>query len=88
MYEPSGHLTLYGILRRRQETAISGLILPRADRPARWDFAAVCLPDLVASLKIKQLKLETLIPFQGPAIKGKRMQSSKQTYRFLSILHR
>ena len=51
---------------------ISGLILPRADRPARWDLPTGCLPDLVASLKkIKQLKLETLIPFQGPAIKGK-----------------
>jgi hypothetical protein len=32
-----------------------------------------CLPDVVASLrKVRKLKLETIIPLQGPAIKGKQ----------------
>ena len=51
---------------------VSGLLIPRADRPTRWDMPTGCLPDVVKSLRrIRKLKLETLIPFQGPAIKGK-----------------
>ena len=52
---------------------MSGLLIPRADRPTRWDMPTGCLPDVVASLrKVRKLKLETIIPLQGPAIKGKQ----------------
>tara|TARA_B100001248_G_C27385924_1_gene459684 strand:+ start:698 stop:1477 length:780 start_codon:yes stop_codon:yes gene_type:complete len=51
---------------------IAGLLMPRADRPTRWDLPTGCLPDIVKSLeRIKRMKLETIIPLQGPAIKGK-----------------
>lgn len=52
---------------------IAGALLPRADRPTRWDLPTGCLTDLVASLKnIKSMDLESLVPLQGPAIKGKK----------------
>ena len=55
-----------------KELLITGQLLPRADRPTRWDMPTGCLPDIVSSLRaIKKLKLETIIPLQGPAIKGK-----------------
>ena len=51
---------------------ISGLLMPRADRPTRWDMPTGCLPDVVESLRrVRKLKLETIIPLQGPAIRGK-----------------
>ena len=52
---------------------VSGLLIPRADRPTRWDMPTGCLPDVVESLRrVRRLKLETIIPLQGPAIKGKQ----------------
>ena len=52
---------------------IAGALLPRADRPTRWDLPTGCLPDLVDSLKqVKSMDLESLVPLQGPAIKGKK----------------
>lgn len=55
-----------------KDMLIAGLLIPRADRPVRWDMPTGCLPDLVESLKkIRRLKLATIIPLQGPAIKGK-----------------
>ena len=54
-----------------KDLLVSGPILPRADRPTRWDLPTGCLPDVIESLmKINQLNLATLIPMQGPAIKG------------------
>ena len=51
---------------------ICGATLPRADRPSRWDLPTGCLTDLLSSLKlIRNMGLESLIPMQGPAIKGK-----------------
>ena len=51
---------------------ICGATLPRADRPSRWDLPTGCLTDLLSSLKlIRNMDLESLIPMQGPAIKGK-----------------
>jgi len=55
-----------------KELIIAGQLIPRADRPTRWDMPTGCLPDIVESLKsIKKLKPQTIIPLQGPAIKGK-----------------
>ncbi len=52
---------------------IAGLLIPRADRPTRWDMPTGCLPDLIHSLqRLKKLNLDTIIPLQGPAIKGKQ----------------
>ena len=51
---------------------VAGALLPRADRPTRWDLPTGCLPDLVESLKhVKSMDLDSLVPLQGPAIKGK-----------------
>ena len=51
---------------------VAGPIIPRADRPSRWDLPTGSITDILASLKkIRKLKIETLIPLQGPAIKGK-----------------
>ena len=56
---------------KEKDLLISGPILPRADRPTRWDLPTGCLPDIIESLiKISKLNLDTLIPLQGPAIKG------------------
>lgn len=53
-------------------TLVVGTLLPRADRPARWDLPGGNLPDLVDSFKaMKALKLRSLVPLQGPAIRGK-----------------
>jgi glyoxylase-like metal-dependent hydrolase (beta-lactamase superfamily II) len=55
---------------KEKDLLITGPILPRADRPTRWDLPTGCLPDVIQSLKkISKLNLETLIPMQGPAIK-------------------
>lgn len=48
-----------------------GPLVPRADRPTRWDLPGGCLPDIVTSLKrILLLKPHSILPLQGPAIKG------------------
>ena len=52
---------------------VVGALIPRADRPTRWDLPTGCLPDLVDSLKhVRSMDLESLVPLQGPAIKGKK----------------
>ena len=52
---------------------IAGLLIPRADRPTRWDMPTGCLPDLIVTLqRLKRMNLDTIIPLQGPAIKGKQ----------------
>lgn len=52
-------------------TAVVGALVPRADRPTRWDLPTGSLPDLVTSLvRLRGLGLESLVPLQGPAIRG------------------
>ena len=54
-----------------QKMMIVGTLLPRADRPTRWDLPGGCLPDVLESLKrVRSLNSKSLIPLQGPAIKG------------------
>ena len=56
-----------------QEMMILGTLLPRADRPTRWDLPGGCLPDVVESLKrVMRCNPKSIIPLQGPAIKGKK----------------
>ena len=53
-------------------TLVVGALLPRADRPTRWDMPGGSLVDIVASLKrIKRMDLASIVPLQGPAIRGK-----------------
>ena len=52
-------------------TLVVGALLPRADRPTRWDLPGGSLLDVVKSLKrIRRMKLSSLVPLQGPAIRG------------------
>jgi glyoxylase-like metal-dependent hydrolase (beta-lactamase superfamily II) len=54
-----------------QKMMILGTLLPRADRPTRWDLPGGCLPDVLESLKrVVAYKPKSIIPLQGPAIKG------------------
>jgi len=54
-----------------QKMMILGTLLPRADRPTRWDLPGGCLPDVLESLKrVATFKPKSIIPLQGPAIKG------------------
>lgn len=54
-----------------QKMMIVGTLLPRADRPTRWDLPGGCLPDVLESLKrVRSFNMKSLIPLQGPAIKG------------------
>ena len=53
-------------------TLVVGALLPRADRPTRWDLPGGNLRDLVSSFKaMKALNLKSIVPLQGPAIRGK-----------------
>ena len=53
------------------KTVIAGALLPRADRPMRWDVPTGNLIDGKSSLEvIKKLRPEKLIPMHGPSIKG------------------
>jgi hydroxyacylglutathione hydrolase len=55
------------------KTAVVGALVPRADRPTRWDLPTGSLPDVVASLhRLRQLELDALVPLQGPAIRGRQ----------------
>ena len=55
-----------------QSMMFAGCLLPRADRPARWDLPGGCLPDLIDSLeRIKTRQPSAIVPLQGPAIRGK-----------------
>jgi glyoxylase-like metal-dependent hydrolase (beta-lactamase superfamily II) len=51
---------------------VVGALLPRADRPTRWDLPGGSLVDLVTSFKaLKALNLRSIVPLQGPAVRGK-----------------
>ena len=53
------------------KTVIAGALLPRADRPMRWDVPTGNLIDGKQSLELlKELGAEKLIPMHGPSIKG------------------
>ena len=52
-------------------TLIVGALLPRADRPTRWDMPGGSLVEVVDSYKrMKRLNLSSIVPLQGPAIRG------------------
>ena len=56
-----------------QKMMVVGTLIPRADRPTRWDLPGGCLPDLITSLqRILSFQPKSLIPLQGPAIKGEQ----------------
>ena len=53
-------------------TLVVGALLPRADRPARWDLPGGSLMDIIASMKrMKRMNLSSIVPLQGPAIRGR-----------------
>ena len=57
---------------KEQSMMLAGCLLPRADRPARWDLPGGCLPELIDSLeRIKTRQPSAIVPLQGPAIRGK-----------------
>jgi len=52
-------------------TLVVGALLPRADRPTRWDLPGGSLMDIISSFKVmKALGLRSIVPLQGPAIRG------------------
>ena len=54
-------------------TLVVGPLVPRADRPTRWDLPGGSLIDLISSFEsMKRLQLTSLVPMQGPAIRGKK----------------
>ena len=54
-------------------TLVVGAMLPRADRPARWDLPGGSLMDLIESFTaLKRLRVASIVPLQGPAIRGKK----------------
>lgn len=54
-----------------QQTAIVGALLPRADRPMRWDVPTGNLVQGLESLKtLRDLQSEKLIPMHGPSLQG------------------
>lgn len=53
-------------------TLVVGALLPRADRPTRWDLPGGSLMDIIASFQtMRRMKLRSIVPLQGPAIRGK-----------------
>jgi len=54
-------------------TLVVGPLMPRADRPTRWDLPGGSLIELIRSFEsMKRLQLTSLVPMQGPAIRGKK----------------
>ena len=52
-------------------TLVLGALLPRADRPTRWDLPGGSLMDAVESFKrMMSMGLSSIVPLQGPAIRG------------------
>ena len=52
-------------------TLVVGAILPRADRPTRWDLPGGSLMDIISSFnRMKRLEVTSIVPLQGPAIRG------------------
>ena len=73
MYAP-GHSS-DGVVYRieMEQTWVMGTLLPRADRPTRWDLPGGSLIDCIESLEvIRQQEPEVIIPMHGPAIREKR----------------
>ena len=63
----------YDAVRRYGWAMVVGALIPRADRPTRWDLPGGCLPDLITSLRrVLSFQPKSLIPLQGPAIKGEQ----------------
>lgn len=55
-----------------KNTWVLGPLLPRADRPTRWDLPGGSLMDIIESLSVIQAqKPSVIIPFHGPSIQGK-----------------
>ena len=55
-----------------QKTAIVGALLPRADRPIRWDVPTGNLVQALESLgTLRNLHCEKLIPMHGPSLQGR-----------------
>lgn len=62
-----------GFIIEERKMMILGSILPRADRPARWDLPGGNLVDMIASMKkLSAMNLEKIVPMTGPAIVGKK----------------
>ena len=60
-----------GYLIPRLSTLIVGTLLPRADRPTRWDLPGGSLLDIIESFqRMKRMNLKSIVPLQGPAIRG------------------
>ena len=54
----------------RQRPKVRAL-LPRADRPTRWDLPGGSLMDVIDSFKrMVDMRLTSIVPLQGPAIRG------------------
>ena len=54
------------------KTVIAGALLPRADRPLRWDLPTGNLIQAIESLRLIQaLGSEKLVPMHGPILQGK-----------------
>ena len=52
-------------------TLVVGALLPRADRPTRWDLPGGSLIDVIDSFKrMMDMRLTSIVPLQGPAIRG------------------
>lgn len=61
-----------GYLIPHLSTMVVGALLPRADRPARWDLPGGSLMSLIKSFEwLKSKNLASIVPMQGPAIRGK-----------------
>ncbi|HJM55628.1 MAG TPA: MBL fold metallo-hydrolase [Poseidonia sp.] len=62
-----------GYLIAHLSTLVVGPLLPRADRPTRWDLPGGSLIELIKSFEtMKRLRLKSLVPMQGPAIRGEK----------------
>ena len=59
------------------KTVIAGALLPRADRPLRWDVPTGNLIQAIESLRrIQALHAEKLVPMHGPILQGQEHISS------------
>ena len=59
------------------KTVIAGALLPRADRPLRWDVPTGNLIQAIESLRrIQALGAEKLVPMHGPILQGQEHISS------------
>ena len=55
-----------GFFIEERKMMILGSILPRADRPARWDLPGGNLVDMIASMKkLSAMNLEKIVPMTG-----------------------